>query len=222
MRIFVRRLVLLAAVTALVLYGIVWIISYRFLYQTRSEWILISTNNHTRTVMSVNATELEEDVWGHVHEAKMTGTLQLLDADGRKLAHYTVVDGLRNGPCAFWSANGLQRMQSVYESNQLHGSYVTWHANGTMSHTGRYSRGALTGQHTSWYENGQIARRQVYTNGLLHGPSKIWDQTGNLLEDAVYDAMKPIHGVIVAEWDGKGAPVLHRVNDSETTRNNED
>ena len=42
------------------------------------------------------------------------------------------------------------------------------------------------------------------------------------MEDAVYDAMKPIHGVIVAEWDGKGAPVLHRVNDSETTRNNED
>ena len=221
MRIFVRRLVLLAAVTALVLYGIVWIISYRFLYRTRSEWILINSNSHTQTVMSVDATELAEDVWGHVHEAKLTGSLQLIDTDRQRLAQYTVVDGLRNGPCALWSANGLRRMQGTYESNQLHGSYVTWHANGTLSHTGRYSWGALIGQHTSWHNNGRIARQQAYTNGLIHGPSKIWDETGKLLEDADYNMMKPIHGVIVAEWDGKGKPVLHFVNEGEPTETNE-
>lgn len=217
MRLGIRRLFLFAALAALLLYGVVWVVSDRFLYRTRSEWILVDSNSQTQTVMSVNATELEEEVWRHVREAEITGTLQLLAADRQKLAQYTVAKGLRNGPCALWSADGQQIMQTAYVSNQLDGSYVTWHANGMMSHTGRYSQGELTGEHTSWYENGRMARKQAYTNGLLHGASRIWDQSGKLLEDAVYHKMKPIHGVIVDEWDGKSDPVLHRVDDAKPT-----
>ncbi len=210
-RIVSRKTILSATLGLTALYWLVWHSSHRFLVGSQSEWLLVTPNNHTQNVMSVSQADIAEEVWNRVQRRQLTGHLLLFDARERKRAEYIVTNGFRDGFCRLWLPDGQQITDGTYVAGRLHGPYTTWHNNGTLAHTGAYCNGALAGEHVSWYASGRIARRQAYSNGLIHGVSRIWDQSGKLLEDAVYDKMVPLRGVVITTWDGKGPPVLNNI-----------
>ena len=120
-------------------------------------------------------------------------------------------DGLLEGLCTWYFANGNPEMEVVYSRNKMDGMVRRWYENGNIMEESWYKDGLqdsvsrtysvrgildteafyvdgeLDGEYHRWYENGQPFQEGQYAEGMMDGLWMIFYPDGNLAAKADFD-----------------------------------
>lgn len=104
--------------------------------------------------------------------------------DGNLKEIFTLMDGLRQGPCVVWYPNGQKWEERTYVAGKLEGPYRCFYEDGTIEIECTYKGDVKCGEFRRWHPNGQ-----KWEEGYFKDPESVPPTVGN--EDGPYVSYYP-------------------------------
>jgi antitoxin component YwqK of YwqJK toxin-antitoxin module len=89
-------------------------------------------------------------------------------------------NGKKEDIAKIWFSNGVLKVESLYNQNQLTGSYKAWWDNGVLASEAIYEKGKLQGVEKKWFKNGELAKLRNLDGGMEKGLQQAWLKNGKM------------------------------------------
>ncbi len=95
-------------------------------------------------------------------------------------------NGLKNGSCKVYYANGQVSEEKIWKSGVLNGPCKKYFESGQLKYSGNYLLGKVDGKVTFYYSSGKVDAEGMYKDDLKDGIWKYYKEDGSPLRTDTY------------------------------------
>jgi antitoxin component YwqK of YwqJK toxin-antitoxin module len=115
--------------------------------------------------------------------------------NGQRMAQYTLVAGVREGPYSIFRKDGRVSEQGTYRAGKLDGEVRSFHENDAVHLTGTFAAGAKHGRESEHDENGQLLWEKEWSGG-----APLVETTYHLNGHVKRELRRGADGAVDAKW----------------------
>jgi antitoxin component YwqK of YwqJK toxin-antitoxin module len=87
---------------------------------------------------------------------------EIFDEHGNKIGEAEYVNGVPNGLCRLWYANGQLHLDAQMKNGEYDGPYCSYWENGQAKEKGTYSKGTKVGVFSWFDQSGELIQKHSF------------------------------------------------------------